>query len=451
VDKTTETITDYASSFSANSLGEAAMGALLDRMVDSVACILAGTRAEPARIATQIARSVHSDPAASVFGEGTRTSPEMAAFANTIMVRAFDYNDGGVGAHSSDMIPGLLAAGESIHASGLDVLVAIALAYEVAAGLGTCVDLKELGWDQGTFLGPATAVGVGRLLGLSHTQLGEAVSLALVPHVAMRVTRAQALSMWKGCATAVAVRDALFAVTLARNGMTGPPLPFEGRHGLWQQVTGQFELALPAQPDGVLTVQRTNMKAFPAESHSLALLEIIPRVREWATLDEIERVEIETYRGAYTEIGGDPEKWDPRIRETADHSLPYLLAVALVDGQVTLSSFEEQRILDPALRPVMNKISVREDPQLTAQFATRPQARITVRTSTGREFHEETGYPKGNVLNPMTRDDINAKFDRVCSGWISDDRRDRIREAWWNVASATDIANPIQTLIGFAD
>jgi 2-methylcitrate dehydratase len=383
----------------------------------------------------------------------------MAAFANTIMIRAWDWNDGMLakgGGHPSDMIAALLAIGETVHSSGVEMLVAMVLAYEILGSLGDLVPVRDLGWDQGTFMGVATSLGAGKLLGLDGSRLGHAVSLALVPNMPLRVTRTGTLSMWKGCATAAAVRNAVFAVRLAAEGMTGPDEPFEGKTGLWDQVTGQFQIQVPAYPDGKRVVQLSHMKQFPAETHSQAILGLVPKIRDWARVEEIEAIEIDIYWQAYHEIGSHPSKWDPQTRESADHSLPYLLAVALVDGTISLGSFLPERIADPALRPLMDKISVKENPEYTAMFrptgsgiAGEPRAGIVVRKISGEQLSEVVAYAKGHSRNPMTRDDVNAKLDAAAQGVLSSEQSAFIRDQWWEVASIDDISSPIRSMVGF--
>lgn len=365
MDSVTEQLVGYASEFSPASLTPRARACAVDRIADSVACAIVGFTAPPGRIAIEAARGVTSDRPASIFGAGFTTSDELAAFANTTMVRCWDWNDGMLakgGGHPSDMIPALLAAGETLHASGEEVVDAIVLAYELLGALGNVSPTRDTGWDQGTLMGLSAALAVAKLQGLSPDQMANTISLALVPHVPLRVTRTGHLSMWKGAATASAMHSALFAARLARLGMTGPEEPFEGVSGLWEQATGPWELTLPAQPGGAMVVEISHLKQFPAETHSQALLGLIPRVREFAKPDEIESIRVETYWQAYHEIAMHPSKWDPTNRETADHSMPYLMAVALVDGTITPASFTDERISDPALRPLMQKISVATGP-----------------------------------------------------------------------------------------
>jgi 2-methylcitrate dehydratase len=278
-----------------------------------------------------------------------------------------------------------------------------------------------------------------------------------VPHVPLRVTRTGLLSNWKGSATASAMHSAVFAVRLAQLGMTGPAEPFEGKSGLFEQTVGEFTAQLPASDDGTLVVQISHLKQFPAETHGQALLGLMPAVRAWRPVERIAAIEIEAYWQAYHEIALHPSKWDPTTRETADHSMPYLLAVALVDGGIDVRrSFTPERISDPALRPIMQKISVREDPEFTRGFrppgsgiAGEPRMRLTVTATDGETFVREVGYHRGHYRNPMTRADIDAKLDATSAGLLTDERREAIRAAWWQVADAPDIGVPMAATADF--
>ena len=459
MDKIMQQLVDYTRSFSVAEMIAPVLEATVNHVVDSMAVAIAGSGSEPGQILSRIARAAPSDGGATVFGYGYRTTPELAALANSMMVRTYDWNDGMLapwGGHPSDMIPGILAAGELAHSNGTEVLVAIALAYELLGGIGWEIKVtrNDSGFDQGTFMGVATALAVGKLWRLNDDQLAHAASLALVPNLPIAVSRWGELSMLKGCGNAFAVRSGVFGAMLAREGFTSAPEPFEGTYGLCY-LLGEFKPRLPVLPDGPRVVQLSHQKLVPADTHSLALYDIVPRIRAWTSVDDIEAIEIDAPEDTVRHVG-DESKYDPRTRETADHSLPYMLAVALIDGKITLDSYRPERFLDPALRPVMRKIKLSVDAEFDrihrTQFfgATRPTPRrITVRTKSGRVFKEEVMYHRGTYNNPMTRDDVDAKLDSICAGVVGDVQRDHIRDAWWNVAKSPDIAGPIKTMTGF--
>jgi 2-methylcitrate dehydratase len=291
MDRTTQTIAAYAAALSVDDLTPACVDAARIRLLDSVACAIGGFDTPPAHIARTLASTIRSARGARVLGTGTMTAPDLAAFTNTVMLRALDYNDTYVSRgslHPSDLIPAALAAAEMMRASGAQLGLAIVLGYELAGAMSSAVNLREGGWDQGIYVSVASAVASGKLLGLTQAQLGHAVSLALVPHIPLRQTRAGELSMWKGCATAASVRGGVFAAQLAQLGMTGPDEPFEGKDGLFARVTGEFDLCLPVQSDGY-AIQVSNLKLQPAEYHSQALLDLVPTILERTPVDCLQR------------------------------------------------------------------------------------------------------------------------------------------------------------------
>jgi 2-methylcitrate dehydratase len=452
VDSVTKALSDYAASSTYEQLGPAAATATVNHLVDSIGVAIAGISTEPARVATRLARAAALKDGATVFGASFRTSPDLAAFANTIMVRTYDWNDGMQspgGGHPSDMIPGILAIGEVEHASGIDVLGAIALAYEILGGLGAAANRKS--FDQGLFMGTAVALACGRLLGLDKAGLAHAASLAITTAVPLQVNRWGALSMMKGAATAFAVRNGVFCARLAQQGFTSAPEPFEGHFGLWH-ILGEFQPLLPVLPDGPRVVEMSHQKPVPAETQVLGLLELVPRILEWTPVDQIEWIDIELSARAVHHVA-DPPKYDPHTRETADHSLPYMLAVNLIDGTLNLDSYRPERIRDPNLRPLMNKIRVTPNERFsqireTGHYGVSlpAPARITVTTTDGRRFDEEVMYFRGHMRDPMTRADLDAKWDSICDGRLDDRQRDHLRSAWWAVESAPDIADLVVLL-----
>jgi 2-methylcitrate dehydratase len=439
MDETTRRIVEYVSSFSEANLTPSLVDDMGYTMVDSMAALIAGFESEPARICARMARTMRSDLKSTMLGYGITTSPEMAAFGNGCMLRHADYNDIGPGGHVSDIISGILAVGEAMHSSGPEVLAAIALGYELAGG-GIPNGSDGAGWD-GPYEAPATAMAAGKLMKLNQDQLANALSLALVPHMPMSVTHVGALSHWKGCHSSEAVRCAVFATLLAREGMTAPSQPFEARQGLWDHVGPPTrEVRLPAQ--GKMAVQRMNFKRFPSEGSTQAVLELTPAIREWIKAEDIASLHVDLPFSGWQETA-DPQKWDPQNRETADHSMPCVIALALIDGDIYLNSFEPKRFKDPAVQRLMSKITVGADPAFTYQG----QARLTVRNKAGGELVKEIAVRIGT---PMTHEEIVAKFNRVCAYMsIPNDQRDRARTAWGNLRNVRDIAEPMRELARF--
>jgi 2-methylcitrate dehydratase len=447
MDKTTSTLASYVAGLTYEQLSAGAIRELKKRLIDSIACAIGGYSSEPAAIARRLAAETSGQPPARVLGSGGATSMEMAAFANAVMVRYLDCNDTYISkgsGHPSDMIPACLAVAEAHRASGRDTVTALAAAYEVYTGLADVIGLRERGWDQGVFVVLGSAAGAAKLLGLTSAQIGEALSIAVSSNIPTRQARAGELAMWKGCATAASARAGVFSALLAQKGMTGPTAAFEGKHGIWEQVTGPFRLGRLGGGSVPFGVERTNLKFFPAEYHSQAPLWIALELRKKVRPEEIEAVDVQTYHMAWSEIGSEPEKWDPQTRETADHSLPYLLALGLVDGTIRADSFTEERLRDPRLRQLMPRISVSENKEFTREFPAKLMSRIEVTTRGGETLVETASYPKGHAQNPMNDADVESKFAGLTEGLLKADRRDALLRALRDVDQAADIGRVLE-------
>lgn len=439
MDGTTERLARYAATLRYGDLSAPAIQAAKRRLIDSLGCAIGGYQSEPAAIARRLAPVWNGAPSARLLGDGQATTPEAAAFANSVMIRFLDANDTYIArgsGHPSDMLGAVLAAAEAAGASGRDLLLATVIGYEVFGAMADQVALRDRGWDQSVFVAPASAAAAGFLLGLSFAQVADAIAIGVTASVATRQTRAGELAMWKGCATAVAAKAGLFAAQLAKEGMTGPTAAFEGRHGLAEQVTGPFEIGALGGAGRPFAVERANFKFFAAEYHAQAPLAMALRLREKVRLEEIEAVHVQIYAMAHSEIGSEPAKWDPRTRETADHSLPYMLAIALRDGRITPASFEPERYLDPSLRPIMNRIRVAENAEFTQRFPQELSSQIDVTTRAGQRFTERAEYPKGHAENPMTDADVASKFRDLAGDALGAERVSSALETLWRLDDA---------------
>jgi len=442
MDETSRRIVEHVHSFSAADLTGPLESAFANTMIDTIASLVSGFESEPVRICARLARGTQSELKSTVLGYGIVTTPELAAYANSSMIRHTDFND-----HYSDMIGGILAVGEAAHASGTEVMLATILAYQVYQALSRAGG-NTSGFDSGIYYAPAAAVAAGKLLGLNRDQLGNALSLAVTMYIPLRVCRSGTLSMQKGCSTADAARSAVFAALAARAGMTAPAEPFEGRDGLWDKITGPYrrlEFRLPGPTDVGLN---NIIKRYPAEAYTLAAHQaVIPEIRAWTSIEDIAAIHVELNFVGWLEIA-DPPKWDPKNRETADHSLPYEIARALIDGEIWIDSFEPDKLAEPAVRALMDKITASVNPE----YSYHGQMRITVRTNSGAELVREIGKNNTGISlgTPVTQDEIIAKFNRVFAFMnVSERQRERALAQWSNLRAIEDIAEPMRNLAEF--
>src|SRR5438105_3851208 len=334
-----ERLAAYAHDLRYEDLDAATIARVKTLVIDAIGCGMGAWDERPVRACRDIALSVNGP--ATIIGTARRTTTDMAAFANAAAIRYLDFNDTYVGrfaAHPSDNIAACLAVAEAERASAAELIVAIVIAYEVNCRLVDAFDISARGWDPPVFGLPAVALAAGRLMKLNPEQMTHAVSLAINDHIPLALTRVGALSDWKGLAAAEAGRNAVFAARLAQAGLTGPAPIFEGASGLFQQVTGpgNIDVGSFGGRDNQFRLHKCSLKPYPAVIYTqTAIVAAIEVAREAGALDRIAALEIATTRRGYQRTGSEPEKWSPKTRETADHSLPYITARAMFDGDVT--------------------------------------------------------------------------------------------------------------------
>ena len=443
MDQTTELLSSFACDLDYEDLSRRVVHQVKRTVVDTLGCAAGGFHSEPATIARTLAGSVTSSAPSRILGTQLYSSPDMAGFANGVMVRYLDCNDSYFspgGGHPSDMIPAALAVGGPENSDGRSVITAIALAYEVFCRLSDEAVAGEFGWDQGMFTIIGATCAAGKLLGLNQEQMGHAISLAIAPNLPLGVTRTGELSMWKGCATATATRAGIFAAQLAQQGMTGPEEPFEGRRGLWEQALGNpvqipsFKKGGGSGPDrgsDDFRILETTFKSYPSQIHTQAPIGVALELHPQVSVAEITSVRIQSYRGAVSSPATEPQKWDPKTRETADHSIPFLVAAALQDGRVNAGTFTHERIHDPALRGLMAKFTMEETPEFTSRYPEEYNCRIEVTDESGNVYEAHTRYPKGHRNNPLDDGEVEAKFRGLAADVFTAKQCDRVLEQAW--------------------
>jgi 2-methylcitrate dehydratase len=363
----------------------------------------------------------------------------MAAFVNGAMVRYFDFNDTYLSkepAHPSDNISPCLAVAENEGASGKELLVAIALAYEVQCRLCDAADIRHRGWDHVCYGLVSTALASGRLMGLTRKQLTHAVNISLNSHIAMRQVRAGELSAWKGFSFANAARNAVFSASLARRGITGPSPIFEGEMGFFAQVSGPFELDVEGfgGMKGAFKLPETYIKYFPAEYHAQsAIWAALAARRKVRDRGDIIEIVVETHEAGYNILGRDPEKWTPMTRETADHSLPYVVGSAILKGRIDISTFSPRSLRDVKTLEFLKKIAVMEDPELTRAYPGKIANRVKVSLKGGSVVTEQIEVPKGHPKNPMSKVEVESKFRRLTRKHMSEANTEKAMEFVWNL------------------
>jgi 2-methylcitrate dehydratase len=368
-----------------------------------------------------------------------------------VMVRYLDCNDSYFspgGGHPSDMIPAILAMADPLGCDGQTVITAIVLAYEVFCRLSDEVVTGELGWDQGMFSVIGAACGAGKVMGLDREAMSQALSLAVVPNLPLGVTRVGELSMWKGCAAACATRAGIFAAQLAQEGMTGPAEPFEGPRGLWEQSVGQQVALKPfGGGDEPFRITETSFKFFPSQIHTQGPIALALELHAQVPTEEIATIRVRTYRSAVRSAATDPQKWAPQTRETADHSIPYLVATAFQDGAVTPASFTTDRIQSPALRRLITKMTIEEDLKFTERFPEELNCWMEITSTSGQRFTAATAYPKGHRQNPLQDAELEAKFRHLAADILPAPQCHTALTQLWSLEQAPNLRALLDSLV----
>ena len=447
-----EKLADYVHSTSYSMVSENVIHETKKRIIDSLGCGIGAFNEQPVKISRKVAESARDSQGSTLFGTRKKTTPDLAAFVNGIMVRYFDYNDTYLSkepAHPSDNIGPCFSVAESEHATGKELLLSIILAYEIQCRLCDAADIRHRGWDHVCYGLPSTALAAGKLMDLDNEKMTQAVNLALNSHITMRQVRAGELSMWKGCSFANAARNGVFSALLAQEGMTGPSPIFEGEMGFFKEVSGPFEMNIDdfGGRNGSFKIAETYLKFFPAEIHSqTSIWAALEARKEIENPDDIVSVEIASHEAGYTILGRDPEKWNPLTKETADHSLPYIVGMALLEGKIDNSTYSERKFRDPKILEFLKKITVVEDKTLSAMYPEAVANRVTVKLSSGRVVSKQVDYHKGHPKNPMSDAEVEEKFLRLTRKYLDKNRARRILDAVWNLEKSKDVAKLVSSM-----
>ncbi len=436
MDRPTQQIVDYAIALRYADLDDYNLHAIKRRLVDTVACALAAYPRQPAAVARALATLAVSNPPAHVPISGAPTTPDLAAYAGAFGVRYWDLNDTYLhGGHPSDTIPGILAIAETTNATGADTLLALTIAYETFCALSDAIG--PVGTSAAGRIAIASAAGASRLLGLDGERMADAVSIAAVSTISQGIRGHGALTMWRAGQAGNAARNGIFAALTAQHGMGGPHEPF--------QTLGAAEQdELPSLGGRAAGSQ---LKAFPAEYHAQAAISAAIDLRRQiglAAIKNIDSVVVHTYGHAVAGIGSDPSVWEASDIDTALHSMPFLVAAALVWGDAPF--IEERHLKDTGVKRLMARTSVVEDPAITAVYHQTVATRVEITTVDGIVRRAECSQPLGHTANPFSDVELNAKFQRHAAGLLPPAQQARALQAMWSLGDLPGIAALLESL-----
>jgi 2-methylcitrate dehydratase len=403
-----------------DNLSEAARQELKIRVLDGLGCAIGALRGEPIRLLRAQIEEFGGAEHCTLIGGG-KAPPDRAAFYNSALVRYLDFNDSylakGETCHPSDNLGAVLAASEYAKQSGRKLLTALAVAYQVQCRLSDVAPVRAKGFDHATQGSYAVAAGVSKGLDLDVIRTANAIAICGTAFNALRVSRTGALSHWKGLAYPNTAFSCTHATFLAMRGITGPLEVFEGNKGFMDSIAGKFNINW--SDEDLERVTQTILKRYNAEIHSQSVLEGILELKKEYGLSggEIEGIKIEIFDVAYNIIGGGEEgnKNIVRTKEEADHSLPYLVAVAILDGQVMPEQYRPVRIQSQDVQALLRKATVKPSSDYSRRFPDEMPCRITLTLRDGRRIEKEKHDYEGFRTRPMLWERAVEKFERLAA------------------------------------
>lgn len=408
-------------------IGAELQRAAVNAITDTLAVSLGALRHPAAVAARRYAQGATVEHGATVWGTGETVTAEAAALVNGVPLRCYDFNDlyigEGCGGHPSDIIPGLIAVAQCSGATGAELLTAISIGYEVTTAFMDAVTLKARGWDYPNITALGAVCGAARLLDLSEAQTREALAITVIPHFASLEIESNELNahgnltMWKRFNGGDAVRHAIYAAMLARAGVEGAVRPFEGRMAFFNKMGTESAARAkliarlnPAQP--MTGLFKVTYKRWPVGSRGQSAIQAAIDARQQiADLGAIQEVRVHADAMVIEHmVSSRSTAWEPHSRETADHSLPYIVTAAILEGNIDASSFEPQRVLEPSRRQFLRRVKVFPDTQLNLGAVAGFPVRVEIVDGQGRTFTGQAKAPPGHPLQPFAQQDFDSKF-----------------------------------------
>ncbi len=457
-DETLRRLTTYAAGLKFEDIPPETVHQVKRLMVDSLGCAIGAFTSEPAKAARDLAACVTGKATATVIGTRHRSTPDLAAFANGTMVRYLDFNDAYGGkdtSHPTDNFPIVLAAAEAYGASGKDLITGIVLAYEVQTAFSDTYRMRDGGpWDQASYAAISAPLGAGKVMGLEQEQLANALRLSVVQGLHIGQARRGHISHIKASTVANAGRNAIFFAMLAERGFSGPPEAIEGEAGYFaalarkklnlEPLTGENGHKRPFR------IMSSRIKRFPSGFFSQTAIEGALECREALGIEsarQVKAVRIRTFQNTINAMAGDPTRWRPQTRETADHSVPFVIAMALEHGRVEPTQFVEEVLQDPRVHATMDKVQVTLDPECEAAWPDAILNIVTVETEDSRSHTARVPYHLGHFKRPMSDRDLEDKFRGLCRGLLSKEQQDAALAATWKLDEITDLSDYLSLFV----
>jgi len=416
-------------------------------LLDSVGCALGGYQQHDVKIALAVLDEIAGRGRATVIGTGKRIDPVSASLANGLMIRCMDYNDiywKQDPSHPSDIFPAALAGCERTKSDGRELIVGLVLGHEFEMRFCEAAfpGIRERGWHHATLTAFVSPIVAGRGMHLGWEQIQHAIGISASRHATLGAVTAGKLTMMKNAVDPMATQSGVLAALMAEKGYTGPEHVVDGKEGLTHCFGPSWKLNLLTDGLGESwRITQCGMKAFPTEALTHTPISAVLDIVKSNDLkpEQVEKVQIRSLARA-ADILSDPSKYDPRSKETADHSLPYVIAAAIADRQVTPVQFEMKKIMDPTIRAQLKKVEVVADPEIEKVFPALQRVIVNLTTTDGRTFTKQLDYPKGDPRNPLSDAEVEEKFAALAEGVLSEGAQKKLKNAIWNLEKVASVS-----------
>src|SRR5271165_1812135 len=443
----TATMSQWAAALKFEDLSEDAIYQAKRFLLDSVGCALGGYQQHDVVIALEVLGEIAGPGKATVIGTGKSMDAVSASLANALMIRCMDYNDiywKQDPSHPSDIFPAAIAGCERAESDGRELIVGIVLGHEFEMRLCEAAfpGIRERGWHHATLTAFVSPMVAGRMLRLTPEQIQHAIGISASARVTLGAVTAGKLTMMKNTVDPMATQSGMFAALLAEKGYTGPEHVLDGKEGLVHCFGPEWKLNILT--DGLgdsWRITQCGMKAFPTEALTHTPISAVLDIVKSNDLkpDQVTKIQIRSLARA-ADILSDPSKYDPRSKETADHSLPYVIAAALAERQVTPVQFTMEKIMDPTIRAQLQKVEVVADPEIEKVFPALQRVIVNITTADGRTFSKQLDYPKGDPRNPLTDQEVEEKFAALAEGVLSQGAQKKLKDAIWSLETIDSVS-----------
>ena len=409
-------------------------------LLDSVGCALGGYQQHDVKIALAVLDEIAGRGPATVIGTGKKIDVVSASLANALMIRCMDYNDiywKQDPSHPSDIFPAALACCERAKSNGKELIVGLVLGHEFEMRFCEAAfpGIRERGWHHATLTAFVSPFVAGRALHLSWEEIQHAVGISASRHATLGAVTAGKLTMMKNTVDPMATQSGVLAALMAEKGYTGPEHVVDGKEGLTHCFGPEWKLNLLTDGLGESwRITQCGMKAFPTEALTHTPISAVLDIVKSNDLkpEQVQKVQIRSLARA-ADILSDPSKYDPRSKETADHSLPYVIAAAVAERQVTPAQFEMKKIMDPTIRAQLKKVEVVADPEIEKVFPALQRVIVNLTTTDGKTFTKQLDYPKGDPRNPLSDQEVEEKFAALAEGVLSPGAQRKLKDAIWGL------------------